>query len=120
MIERELTDRPRDLEAAVMTAWRRAATDLRGIRAILDAHAEAPTSVAMDEALTKARRKDWVLMASMAGRASAGDRHAADVGRGIEQKARAAYRPAIAGGAHRADETTHPSLLGRIKAHLAV
>ncbi|MGH3585287.1 MAG: hypothetical protein ACRDQ0_03095, partial [Pseudonocardia sp.] len=78
-IERELMDQPTDLESAVLSAWRRTATELSGIRAVLDAHAEAPTSVAMHEAVAKARRKDWTLLAAMAGRASATDRRAVDV-----------------------------------------
>lgn len=119
MIERELMDQPMDLESAVMSAWRRTASELFGIRAVLDAYATAPTSVAIGAASTKAQHKDRTLMAAMAGRASAADRRAADVGRGIEQRARATYRPITAGGAHRADENPQPSLLGRIKAHLA-
>ena len=119
MIERELMDQPRDLESAVMSAWRRTAAELSGIRAVLDAHATAPTSVAMGAACARAQHKNWTLMAAMAGRASPTDRRAADVGRGIEQRARAAYRPVTAGGTHRADQNPHPSLLGRIKAHLA-
>src|SRR6478735_11908545 len=35
-IERELMNQPMDLEAAVIAAWRTAAADLPGIRAILD------------------------------------------------------------------------------------
>ena len=121
-IERELMDQPMDLETAVMSAWRRTATELAGIRAILDAYTEAPTSEAMAQALTTAHRKDWALMAAMAGRASAQDHRAGAVGRDIEQRARAAYRPTL-GGRRRSEESgkeaRHESLFGRLRAHLA-
>ena len=118
-IERELMDQPMDLESAVMAAWRRTATEMTGVRRILDAYADAPTSEQMARTLTKAHRKDWALMASMAGKASPSDRAAADVGRSIEERARAAYRP-VAVGRHRADDAEKAaSLLHRIKAHLA-
>ena len=124
-IERELMDQPMDLESAVLTAWRRTATELPGIHAILDTYSEAPTSEAMDRALAKAHRTEWTLLAVMAGRASVADRHAPAVGRALEQRARAAYRPTRAPQSAAAE--SHPSLLGpllgpllgRVKAHLA-
>ncbi len=121
MIERELMEQPMELESAVMSAWRRTATELAGVRAILDAYTEAPTSEAMDRALSTAHRKDWALMAAMAGKASAQDAGAAIVGRRIEENARAAYRPTLAGrhrGGEPVRERRHETLLDRIKAHL--
>lgn len=98
MIERELMDGPVDLESAVVAAWRRTAAELPGVRAILDASTERPTSVEMARALDIAHRKDWALMAAMAGLASAQDSRATALGRRIEQQARATYLP----GRHRA------------------
>ena len=122
MIESELMEASADLEPAVRSAWHKTATELPGIRAILDAYTDAPTSEAIAETLTKAHRKDWALMAAMAGKASAQDHRAAAVGRGIEEHARAAYRTTPA-GRHRDEDTTEGasegSLLGRIKAHIA-
>ena len=121
MIEGELMDASMDLESAVTLAWHKTATELCGIRAILDASTDAPTSEAIAEALTKAHRKDWALMAAMAGKASVEDHRAAAVGRGIEEHARAAYQ-LTPGGRHRSEDTTagapDGSLLGRIRAHI--
>jgi hypothetical protein len=120
-IERELMGQPMDLESAVMSAWRKTATDLAGLRAILDACTDAPRSDEMAQMLDKAHRKDWTLMAAMAGKASPADTGAARVGRAIEQRAREAYRPTAGGptgvGRRRA-EPARPSLLERVKAHL--
>jgi hypothetical protein len=120
-IERELMGQRMDLEAAVMTAWRKAATELAGVRAILDAYTEAPGSDEMAQMLEKAHAKDWTLMASMAGKASPADLGAARVGRAIEQKAREAYRPTVrpAAAGRRRAVPARQSLLERVKAHLA-
>ncbi len=119
-IERELMGQPMDLETAVITAWRTTATELAGLRAILDACAAEPTSAEMAEMLDKAHRKDWTLMAAMAGKASPSDRGAARVGQAIEQKARAAYRPtARPSDPGRRRATTKHSVLERFKARLA-
>jgi hypothetical protein len=92
-IERSLMDRPDDLESAVVSAWRGAATELVGVREILDAHRAAPATPEMGAALEKAHAKEAVLLAAMAGRASASDAAAVRLGERIEQKARAAYDP---------------------------
>ena len=121
-IERELMGQPMELESAVMTAWRKTATELAGLRAIIDAYTEEPRSEEMAAMLDKAHRKDWTLMAAMAGKVGPADERAARVGRTIEQKAREAYRPTVvrrpAAGRHAAD-AARPSLLERFKAHLA-
>ena len=120
-IERELMGNPMDLEAAVMTAWRITATELTGLRAILDAYTAKPISPEMAAMLDRAHRKDWTLMAAMAGKASPSDRGAARVGRGIEQKARDVWRTSARprnAGRHAA-AASRQSLLGRFKAHLA-
>jgi hypothetical protein len=88
-IERALDEHPDDLEAAVLTGWRRAATELPGVRAVLDAYGDHPSDERMARALTTARRKDRVLMAAMAGRASAADAGAVRMGRRLEEAARA-------------------------------
>ena len=118
-IERTLMEQPSELEPAVLTAWRGTAYELAGVREILDAYATEPTSEEMRTALETARRKDWILMAAMAGKASPAEAGAARVGRALEGKARAAYNP-TAEPRHRADEDDHRrgSLLGRLKAHL--
>ena len=120
-IEHELMDQPLDLESAVMRAWRTTVADLPGVREILDAYTEAPVSQEMARVLDTAHRKDWTLMAAMAGKASPSDRGAARVGREIEQRARQAYRPTASTTptTHRADPPARSSILTRVKAHLA-
>ncbi|HLN78625.1 MAG TPA: hypothetical protein VK204_16400 [Nocardioidaceae bacterium] len=119
-IERELMGHPMELEAAVIRAWRTTATELAGLRAILDACTTEPSSEEMATVLDKAHRKDWTLMAAMAGKASPADARAARVGRAIEQKAREAYRPtARPSDPGRRRATAKHSLLERFKAHLA-
>jgi hypothetical protein len=122
-IERALCDEPAKLETAVLTAWRRTASELPGIRAILDACTEQPADSEMAEALTRANRKEWVLLAAMAGQASAADAGAVRLGRRLEDKARAAYDPASSRPASTtstsASTSERGSMLERLLAHLA-
>ena len=89
-IERELMEQPMDLEAAVVAAWRRADADLPGVHPILEHYADEPVDESMATALSRSRRKDWTLMAAMAGQASIADRSAEHAGRAIEERAAAA------------------------------
>lgn len=127
-IERALMDQPMALEDAVVTAWRETAAELPGVRMILDSSTAHPSSEAMAQALDTAHRKDWTLMAAMAGQAGPGDPGAARVGRALEEKARALYRPTRTAPRHRADpapsrgDVLKDQLRGRLtklKAHLA-
>jgi hypothetical protein len=117
-IERALMDRPTDPETAVLTAWRGAASDAPGLRQVLDACVAHPSSPEMAEALERARRKEWLLLSAMAGRAGAAEATAVRVGRELEEQARAAYDPTV-GPRHRRDDQPG-SLLDRLKAHIAV
>jgi hypothetical protein len=118
-IERTLMDAPDDLETAVVTAWRGAAADMAGVRQILDAQRATPVTPELGVALEKARVKEAVLLAAMAGKASASDAAAVRVGERIEEKARAGYDP-TATPRHLRDQDDRPAgLLGRLKAHLA-
>ena len=87
-IERELMGQPMDLEAAVVAAWRTAAADLPGIRAILDHEHAAPRSPAVADALAAARAKEHALLAMMAGLASGPGDAAARAGAALEGRAR--------------------------------
>ena len=111
-------DGPDDLETAVVTAWRGAAADMAGVRQILDAQRATPATPELGVALEKARVKEAVLLAAMAGKASASDAAAVRVGERIEEKARAAYDP-TATPRHLRDDDRPTGLLGRLKAHLA-
>ena len=114
-IERELLRRPADLEQAVVTAWQATAEELPGVRSIVDRYRAEPLDAAMAEAMAKATAKERVLLAVMAGQASAQDPAAVRVGELLENQARASFRP------FRQFTTAAPgpSLLGRLKAALA-
>jgi hypothetical protein len=120
-IEREQLSQPLDLRAAVVRAWRRTADELPGIRAILDEQRDRPVDAATADAMRKSAAKEHILLAVMAGLASAHDDRAAAVGARIEDEAKAGW-PASPDGldershGHRADR---PGLLERLKAALA-
>ena len=109
-IERELMLQPADPEQAVVTAWRRTAEELPGVRAIVDRYRSAPLDPAMAEAMTKATAQERVLLAVMAGRADG-----PDAGAAIEEQARAAFRPFRQFRV----QPAAPGLFGRIRAALA-
>ncbi|MGN6575516.1 MAG: hypothetical protein ACTHKG_07505 [Nocardioides sp.] len=88
-IEQALSEHPTDPEHAVLAAWRATATELDGVRRVLDRFTEQPTSPEMERALRTSRRKDWTLMAAMAGCAGIDTERAVRVGRALEQQARA-------------------------------
>lgn len=89
-IERELMDQGTDPEDAVVMAWRKTATDLPGIRAILDRAGVAPPSEGVREVVARAERKDRVMLAAMASRAGVVDPDAVEAGHEIEARARGA------------------------------
>ncbi|MEP6815550.1 MAG: hypothetical protein ABI873_08385 [Marmoricola sp.] len=113
-IERQLAGQPLDLEAAVQSAWAATAEELPGIRAIIDRHAESPSTPGMERALGRAATKERVLLATMAGRASRADERAEAVGRDIQEAARASYQPPP-----RAVPSGSAAFVARIKAVLA-
>ncbi len=80
-IERELVEQPWDLGQAVVHAWRALAGSMPGVRAVLDAHADEP-------AMQRARRKEWVLLASASGLTGMDDPAAVRIGREVERRAR--------------------------------
>ena len=88
LVEASLDADPTEAEDAV-AAWRRAATDLAGVRAILDAQLADPATPELGTALRIAERKDLVLMAAMAGRPTPSTAAAVRVGRQLEDAARA-------------------------------
>jgi hypothetical protein len=92
-VERALSEQPSDLESAVLNAWRDTARELEGVRMVLDAHEAHPTDERMAEVLRAAHRKDWLMLAAMAGKAGVHDPGAARAGRALEERARAVHRP---------------------------
>ncbi len=93
-VDTALLDYPADLESAVLEAWRDTAAELAGVRAILDRDAGQAAGEALRSVLETGRRKDWSLLASMAGAAGVDDATAARVGRELEERARAGMPPA--------------------------
>lgn len=126
-IERALLDHPSDPERAVVSAWRRNATELAGVRAVLDRYTDSPSSPEVARAMDKARVADWRMLAAMGGLAGADQKRAATLGRTLETRARAGWVPPAperdTDGAprHRAGlrPPRHTGLISRLKARLA-
>ncbi|HEU5035628.1 MAG TPA: hypothetical protein VFT70_01400 [Nocardioides sp.] len=114
-IERELMHQPMELEDAVVAAWHATAEELPGVRAVVDHYRAEPADAAMARAMGRAAEKEQILLAMMAGRASAPDATAVRVGAAIESRARATYHPVRVPTSRRAEQ---PSLIGRLKAAL--
>jgi len=123
-IEREQLNQPMDLRAAVVRAWQQTADELPGIRAILDQTRQRPGDDAIAEIMRKSTAKEHVLLAVMAGEASAQDARAAAAGARIEAEATATHgHPAHDIDDGPREQARHagdrPTLLGRLKAALA-
>ena len=86
-IDRELTQQPLDLEAAVVAAWHATADELPGIRAVVDRHRDHPLDDAMARAMATATRKERTWLAVMAGQSGLADPRAHLVGEGPIQRA---------------------------------
>jgi len=112
-IERALSDQPMRLEDAVVSAWVHTATEMPGVRAVIDRHVAEPTDDRMAEALAKALAKERVLLAAMSGRSGTTGPQAVAVGARIEERARAAY------AATGARDSRPRGLLDRLRAALA-
>ena len=119
-IERELMAQPMDLEAAITNAWRVSSHEAPGTRMIIDRYTESPSDPEMAAALTRAREKEWVKLALVAGLASDNSAPAIRAGERVTQNARIGM-PApvpVAVGAPTVD-VEPPSLVDRIRAVLA-
>ena len=117
-IEREQLSQPMDLRAAVVRAWHQTADELPGVRAVLDEARLRPADAATAEIMRKSAAKEHVLLAVMAGEASAQDARAAAAGARIEAEAQATWSPYDDRETprHRDDR---PTFLGRLMAALA-
>lgn len=115
-IEHAQLHQPMDLRAAVVTAWQETALALPGVRAVIDRHRAYAEAGACDQQLAAVMRtstaKEHMMLASMAGLASAHDRRGVAVGAAIEEQARATLplEPTAAGPR---------TLLDRLRAALA-
>jgi hypothetical protein len=87
-IERALAQEPTDLESAVSAAWRRTATQMPGLRLLLDRANELPATEKMAAAMQRAQRAERVRLAQAAGLANDTSERAAAAGARIEQQAR--------------------------------
>lgn len=123
-IERVLMAQPMDLEAAITDAWRRTSQEAPGIRAIIDHYTESPTDAEMGAVLTRAREKEWLKLASVAGLASDNSAPAVRAGERLTRNARLAAPEPLGSdlgstGNTVVDEVETPSLVDRIRAVLA-
>lgn len=98
-VHRALEDEPMDLEEAVCRGWSAAATELGGVRLILDNYRKHPVDYAMAGAMLKATNKEHQLLAVMSGRAGLGrtagsdaDPAAVRIGAEVEERARERHR----------------------------
>jgi hypothetical protein len=87
-IERALVREPMDLEAAVAAAWRTTAEQLPGVRLVVDRCTLWPETAEMEQAMERAREREWVRLATAAGLASAQSPAAVAAGRRVEELAR--------------------------------
>jgi hypothetical protein len=131
-LERSLASQPRDQAAAVRDAWVRTAEELPGIRAVLDAHVETPSTPEMARVLERAMATEQVLLATMAGHAcgtTANTERAVEAGRLLREEARATYAAGTTpretaaspppARTHRAEPRGSAAFVERIKAALA-
>ncbi len=111
-LEKVYNDQPLDFEAAVISAWRDLATELPGIRRVLD-KALASDEAEIVEVLQKSQAKERELLALWSGRVSAFqiDEYGAKVGAEVEAKAREGFEIPTSKVAPPA-----PTLLERLKA----
>ncbi|HTW17767.1 MAG TPA: hypothetical protein VMF51_21755 [Nocardioides sp.] len=115
-IEREiLLDESADLESAVVTAWRAAAADLPGVRAVLDRYRELPLEPALAAAVARGTINEHAMLAVTAGLAAPHDASAARIGARLEAQARATYAVPP-----RERTRRRASFLGRLRSALAV
>lgn len=80
-IERELSEQPWDLPLGVVHAWRALASEMPGVRRVLDVYVDKET-------MQTARSKEWVLLASASGLAAMDDPEAVRIGQQVEHRAR--------------------------------
>ena len=120
-IERALMREPMDLESAVASAWRATAEQLPGVRLVVDRCTQWPQTAEMEQAMERAREREWVRLATAAGLASSQSPAAVAAGRRVEALAREGLsselqpddpEPAVA-------PRSTESLVDRIKAVLA-
>jgi hypothetical protein len=87
-IERALAQEPTDLESAVSAAWRHTATQMPGLRLLLDHAEELPATEKMAAAMRRAHRAERIRLAQAAGLANDTSDRAVAAGARIEQQAR--------------------------------
>jgi hypothetical protein len=115
-IERELMHQPMDIEAAIISAWRKSSAEAPGIRMIIDRYTESPSDPEMAAALTRAQEKEWLKLACAAGLSNDEGTAAIRAGERVSNKARTNL-PVPA--SQTVDPVDSPSLVDRIRAVLA-
>ena len=118
-IERELMHQPLDIEAAIISAWRKTSAEAPGVRMIIDRYTESPSDPEMAAALTRAQEKEWLKLASAAGLSNDESAAAARAGERVATKARTDLPVAVPAHTQTVDTVGTPSLVDRIRAVLA-
>lgn len=122
-VERALAREPLDLPAAVAGAWRTTATQLPGVRLVLDRAAAVPVDPRMAQATNRMVRAERARLAQAAGLATTASDAAVSAGARIEEQARAGLslsRPeAVPVTTSPERGATRESFVRRIKAVLA-
>jgi hypothetical protein len=116
-IERAMQHQPMSPSDAVVGAWHAAADELPGTRIVLDHYREAPLDLRMERAVATAAAKERVLMAAMAGRGGPDTEATVEMGRRLEERARASYAgPPPSHGTRRRGHGLLDRLLARVPA----
>jgi hypothetical protein len=92
-IERALLREPMDLQSAVASAWRTTAEQMPGVRLVIDRAMQHPEGPAMEQAMNRAREREWSGLAIAAGLANSHGPAAVEAGRRVEERARLRLDP---------------------------
>lgn len=107
-IERALLREPMDLQSAVASAWQTTAEQMPGVRLVIDRSMQHPEGPAMEQAMSRAREREWSGLAIAAGLANSHGAGAVEAGRRVEESARLGLAPTVAD----ADEQAPATLAG--------
>lgn len=107
-IERALLREPMDLQSAVASAWQATADQMPGVRLVIDRSMQHPEGAVMEQAMSRAREREWSGLAIAAGLANSHGAGAVEAGRRVEESARLGLAPTVAD----ADEQAPATLAG--------
>jgi hypothetical protein len=94
-IERALLREPMDLQSAVASAWQTTAEQMPGVRLVIDHSMQHPEGPVMEQAMSRAREREWSGLAIAAGLANSHGAGAVEAGRSVEESARLGLAQAV-------------------------